>query len=210
MTRRRRRELTEEERLLWRHVVRHVEPLPGKAIPSDPAPTPAVPETATAPPPKVARTRPAPERAPGVPPKPRAPTAAPYRPTPPAPPPIPPLAKLPRKERTALSRRARRPDATLDLHGMRQGEAHLALHGFLHRAAAQGHAIVLVITGKGAPGRDGGMAALFEERGVLRRLVPHWLAEPAIRGLVVGFEPAAHHHGGEGALYVRLRRRDGR
>ncbi|WP_029032916.1 Smr/MutS family protein [Salinarimonas rosea] len=208
MTRRRRRELTEEERLLWRHVVRHVEPLPGKAIPPEPAPP--VPPTATAAPPKVARTKPAPGRAPGVPPKPRAPTAAPYRPTPPAPPPIPPLSKLARKERTALARRSRRPDATLDLHGMRQGEAHLALHGFLHRAAAQGQAIVLVITGKGAPGRGGETGALFEERGVLRRLVPHWLAEPGLRGLVVGFEPAAHHHGGEGALYVRLRRRDWR
>ncbi|GGK53562.1 Smr/MutS family protein [Salinarimonas ramus] len=206
MTRRRKRELTEEERLLWRHVVRHVEPLPGKAVPPDPLPARA-PETATAAPPRVAPAADAPKRPPGTPPSPRMPTAAPYRPVPAPPPPIPPLTKLARKERAALSRRSRHPDATLDLHGMRQSEAHLALHGFLHRAASQGHTIVLVVTGKGG---SPGTGSIFDERGVLRRLVPHWLAEPGVRGLVVGFESAAHHHGGEGALYVRLRRRNGR
>ena len=43
-------------------------------------------------------------------------------------------------------------------------------------------------------------------RSVLRRLVPHWLAEPGLRGLVLGFEQAARGHGGGGALYVRIRR----
>jgi DNA-nicking Smr family endonuclease len=64
--------------------------------------------------------------------------------------------------------------------------------------------VVLVVTGKGgAPSGD----ALFEERGVLRRVVPHWLRLPDLRPLVLGFEEAAGHHGGSGALYVRLRRR---
>jgi DNA-nicking Smr family endonuclease len=41
---------------------------------------------------------------------------------------------------------------------------------------------------------------------VLKRQVPQWLRLPAVRDLVVGFEPAHITHGGEGALYVRLRR----
>jgi DNA-nicking Smr family endonuclease len=41
----------------------------------------------------------------------------------------------------------------------------------------------------------------------LRRVVPHWLRLPDVRPFVLGFEEAARHHGGEGALYVRLRRR---
>jgi len=63
---------------------------------------------------------------------------------------------------------------------------------------------VLVITGKGAAATG---ASLFEERGVLRRIVPHWLRLPELRPLVLGFEEAAQHHGGAGALYVRLRKR---
>jgi DNA-nicking Smr family endonuclease len=33
-----------------------------------------------------------------------------------------------------------------------------------------------------------------------------WLSSPAMRDLVVGFGEAARHHGGEGALYVQIRR----
>lgn len=199
MTPRRKRELTEEERLLWRHVVRHVEPLKGRDLETDFRDAP----TQTAAPPAVTPAKPPPP-APLSRKPPRPATAAPYRPTPPPPPPIPPITPLARKERTALRRRVRQPDASIDLHGMRQAEAHPALLGFLRRAAAQGHSIVLVVTGKGGPPGEG---SLFDERGVLRRLVPHWLREPDLRGVVVGFETAAHHHGGEGALYVRLRRR---
>jgi DNA-nicking Smr family endonuclease len=41
---------------------------------------------------------------------------------------------------------------------------------------------------------------------VLRRQVPLWLGLPELRDVVVGFEEAHIAHGGEGALYVRLRR----
>jgi DNA-nicking Smr family endonuclease len=91
-------------------------------------------------------------------------------------------------------------DARLDLHGMTQIRAHRALFGFLQRAHHDGLAFVLVITGKGK------MGAAESERGVLRRQVPQWLALPEFRSLVVGFEEAHIGHGGEGALYVRVRR----
>ena len=58
---------------------------------------------------------------------------------------------------------------------------------------------MLVITGKGKIGAE-------SERGVLRRQVPQWLSLPEFRSLVVGFEEAHIGHGGEGALYVRVRR----
>jgi DNA-nicking Smr family endonuclease len=85
---------------------------------------------------------------------------------------------------------------------MTQREAHDALIGFLRNAQARGATLVLVITGKGAPG-----AGRTNERGVLKRQVPQWLRLPGLRELIVGFEPAHVAHGGEGALYVRLRRR---
>jgi DNA-nicking Smr family endonuclease len=88
-------------------------------------------------------------------------------------------------------------EGRVDLHGMTQEEAYSLLHSFLHRAHAGGIRYVLIITGKGSS--SGG-------DGVLRRSVPAWLSTPAFRHLVSSHDHAARHHGGSGALYVRLRR----
>ena len=127
--------------------------------------------------------------------------ARPVSPVPQAPAPRsapPPLAPMERRMRQRLSRGSAGVDARLDLHGMRQAAAKPRLENFLKNAQARGHTLVLVITGKGG-GDD-------PERGVLRRQVPHWLALPELRSLVVGFEEADRGHGGAGALYVRVRR----
>ncbi|MDA7946397.1 MAG: Smr/MutS family protein [Hyphomicrobiaceae bacterium] len=95
-------------------------------------------------------------------------------------------------------------DARIDLHGARQLEAHRMLKSFLAGAQENGHRYVLVITGKGSSRAQGGEA---QGRGVLNREVPRWLSEPEFRQWVVSFAPAHKRHGGEGALYVRIRRR---
>jgi DNA-nicking Smr family endonuclease len=89
----------------------------------------------------------------------------------------------------------------LDLHGYTQAQAHSALLHFLSNAHARDVRLVLVITGKGSKtlGRGG-------EMGVLRRQVPQWLGLPEFRSFVIGFEDAHVAHGGEGALYVRVRK----
>lgn len=92
-------------------------------------------------------------------------------------------------------------EARIDLHEMTQNVAHDALLGFLRQAQAMGLRHVLVITGRGA-----GPGSAFGARGVLRRVVPLWFAGPEFRPLVSGFDSAERHHGGEGALYVRVRR----
>jgi len=101
------------------------------------------------------------------------------------------------KQRVARGKEAI--DGRLDLHGLTQSEAHATLLRFLRAASARGARIVLIITGKGARAGD-------SERGVLRRHVPQWLGLPEFRAMVVGFEDAHITHGGEGALYVRVRR----
>jgi DNA-nicking Smr family endonuclease len=86
----------------------------------------------------------------------------------------------------------------VDLHGMTQSEAHNLLLAFLRTAHDRGLRYVLVITGKGSS--SGG-------DGVLKRSVPDWLATGPFRLLVSGYDEAARHHGGGGALYVRMRRK---
>ena len=92
-------------------------------------------------------------------------------------------------------------DGSIDLHGMRQAEAHATLRRFLFARAARGDRTLLVITGKGAAS-DGEHAT----RGVLRAMLPIWLAERDLAPLIAGWQAAARGHGGDGAFYVRLRR----
>ncbi|MBI1180720.1 MAG: DNA mismatch repair protein MutS [Alphaproteobacteria bacterium] len=99
-------------------------------------------------------------------------------------------------------------DARLDLHGMTQEKAYRTLGPFLARAQAMGKRVVLVVTGKGgAPRKDDLESGWREERtGVLRSVVPEWLAEGDNAARVVAWHPASPKHGGDGALYVVLRR----
>jgi DNA-nicking Smr family endonuclease len=96
-------------------------------------------------------------------------------------------------------------DGTLDLHGMRQDEAFGALSRYLRARAGRGDRTILVITGKGLKKMNGDPTTIVE-RGVLRTMLPIWLASPDLGPLVAGWNQAAQGHGGEGAWYVRLRR----
>ncbi|HEY1711130.1 MAG TPA: Smr/MutS family protein [Rhizomicrobium sp.] len=101
------------------------------------------------------------------------------------------------------------PDARLDLHGYTETAAHDALLNFLRGAQARGHRMIIVVTGKGAK-RDAGAPFDLEldrkARGILKTVVPRWLAEPAFARFVAAVRQAHVRHGGEGALYVYLRR----
>ena len=175
----RRRKLTEEERTLWGWITRSVAPLRRQPVPATAPPAAATP----------AKTRSAP------------------RPHPPsrekAPPqkPAPRLEPLDRRLKQRLARGREPIEARIDLHGRTQDEAHTTLLRFLRKAQEDGVRFVLVITGKGARARDE-----WSERGVLKRQVPLWLKLPEFRAYVVGFEPAHVGHGGEGALYVRIKK----
>ncbi len=177
MSGRRGRGLADEERVLWTAVTQSIAPL------------------------KRGRGRVASDdaAAPAPPPSRKAVTAAPRaaavaKSVPPAPP----LTPLDRRLKKRVAKGRDAIDGRLDLHGLTQAEAHAVLTRFLNAAAAREARLVLVITGKGRSDRAGS--------GVLRRQVPLWLALPELRALVIGFEPAHVAHGGDGALYVRLRR----
>ncbi|WP_404400932.1 Smr/MutS family protein [Pelagibacterium halotolerans] len=95
-------------------------------------------------------------------------------------------------------------DATLDLHGLTQDEAQAALHRFIPARAARGDRTILVITGKGLK-KTGYLQ--IEQKGVLRSMVPVWLKAPELAPFIAGVDRAHQSHGGEGALYVRLKRK---
>ncbi len=174
----RRKTLTAEDRRLWREVVSSVKPLRGTIL----HPEPQVVDTESQ------EIAPAPQKQP----KGTAPAAL-----------APALPKLPGRlvgrldDRTTrdLKKGRLRIDSRIDLHGMNEAHAHAQLLTHLRHSRAAGLRMVLVITGKGA--RSGG---------ILRNAVPKWFETPPFNLLVSAWRPAEAAHGGNGALYVRIRR----
>ena len=223
--RRRPRRLSDEERRLWETVAASVDPLvaPGRrgrvapdSIASESTAVSAVPTETNAP---IDASPPPPKRDPQIlrPTGPvrrgphgavqpmihvkHAPAADGLAPAIVAPPS---LARFDQRTKRRLVRGTIAIDERLDLHGYTEAAAHSLLRGFLITARGRGARIVLVITGKGqGPGKVQGPG---RERGVLRRAVPHWLSDPSLRDVVLGWEEAHLAHGGAGAIYVRLRR----
>lgn len=83
-------------------------------------------------------------------------------------------------------------DARLDLHGMRPDEARDHVLAFLKEKRQRGERCVLVIHGKG--------------EGVLRGEIAAWLSQGRAKEHVAAFSTAREEDGGEGAVYVALRR----
>ena len=180
----RRRQLSDEEQALWSGFARSIKPL--RKQHSDRSPVAAdkpVPRAAIS---REAKPQPAPPA--------RTQLAK-----------TPPLAPLGRRLKQRVARGREPIEARIDLHGMTQAQAHAALLRFLQRAQDDDARIALVVTGKGT-GAGAGTRDSASERGVLKRQVPIWLSLPEFRSLIVGFEEAHIGHGGQGALYVRLRR----
>ncbi len=175
------RPLSAEERALWRHVTETV---------NRTAPLDVDPDESAPPPP--ARPHATPRRRAHLPP--------PDVPATKAPPALTHGGSVGMDGKTArrLKRGKLMIDARLDLHGHTQRAAHDALTGFIARGIDRGHRTVLVITGKGDP--------VAGRPGVLKDMVPRWLNEMPIRQWVSGFSYAAVKDGGEGALYIRLKR----
>lgn len=98
------------------------------------------------------------------------------------------------------------PDATLDLHGMTQTAAHRALGHFLRGARERGNRLIVVVTGKGNPRAPDAAAWTQSPHGVLKDMVPRWLAEPGMSQWIARVQQAHIRHGGGGALYVYLRK----
>jgi len=115
--------------------------------------------------------------------------------------------------RQKLRRGKVRPEGRIDLHGMTQDRAHAALSRYIAAAQQRGKRFILVVTGKGGAKADMvelSHSAYQRGQGVLRTNVPRWLSEPPLASRIVSYYAANAEHGGDGALYVILKRvRDG-
>ena len=185
----RRRDLSAEERALWRKIARSANPLDEARLQrlDDPAPPPKKAKPQSEAPIKTGGMRLSSADAQKV-----------NRPARPA----------DRGGEKRLRRGKVEIDARIDLHGMTQAAALNSLTGFLHSARRRGCACVLVITGKGVmtKPRDHAPWEYPEAPGVLRRKLPEWLARPDLAPLVSGYATAHARHGGTGAFYVMMRK----
>ena len=91
-----------------------------------------------------------------------------------------------------------RPEAQLDLHGMRAEIARDAVIRFLSRSISCRYGCVLVIHGKGLHSGKTGP--------VLRQVVVDCLTSPRVRNAIRAFCPACAQDGGSGAMYICLRK----
>lgn len=185
---RRRRTVTSDEHSLWRLAMRDTEPLPGRALPDATAAPPpgALPVEVAGPPVADGLAG----RGSGLP-------VSGHRNRLPALDPSSPPG-LDRRTDDRLRRGRLGIDGRIDLHGMTQSQAHAALNSFILRGWHEQRRMVLVITGKGSGGQGAG---------ILRQVVPRWLNEAPLRPLVLAIQRAQPKDGGDGALYVLLKRR---
>lgn len=171
------RKLHAEEARLWGHVTATVRPMPGRAVVKVEAPVVK---------PAKDKDDALPARLKGPAPKPAA-----AKPRPPAPP-----ERIEPGRHRRIVRGHEPLEARIDLHGMTHDRARATLEAFILRVWDEGCREVLVITGKGSMGE-----------GILRRYTPEWLATPPLRDIVAGISTAHRRHGGDGALYVALKRK---
>jgi DNA-nicking Smr family endonuclease len=180
-----------EELALWRETMKRARPLAKRPAGLGARPEPLQPSAARAPAP-----------APGALPRPAPVTVSTER--------VKPVPALPAKLVRALSRGSEAIDARIDLHGMTQERARATIERFLSYARARGYRLVLVVTGKGAAGaaRSDAIDPYTEQspRGVLRAMLPRWLSLPPMCDWILGMSPASPRHGGDGALYIQLRK----
>ncbi|MCZ8370785.1 MAG: Smr/MutS family protein [Porphyrobacter sp.] len=189
------RGLSVGEQAAWAHLAASVKPLPGKKRPAPPKPlipVPAKPQKVAAPA-KPAKPAPKPRPSlavrtvPGVPVAPAAPDAG-----------------LDSHWDRRVKAGRLDPDLTLDLHGHTLDTAYDRIMAALDQAQAMGARVVLVVAGRERPVDP---ADRMAKRGAIRAKLLDWLAASRHAGAITAVRRAHIRHGGEGALYLILKRR---
>jgi DNA-nicking Smr family endonuclease len=178
-----RRRLSAEEQALWTALARTVRPIRPATRPAPPVP--ADPPAPIASPAKTGLTLPPPR------------THA-------APPARVPAAVLDSGWERRIRGGTISPDMSIDLHGSTLAAAHGRLNQAIAAALARDARVLLVVTGKPRKSvRAGGEPG----RGAIRAEIGHWLDTSPHADRIASVRIAHPRHGGDGALYVILRRK---
>ncbi|OYU34019.1 Smr/MutS family protein [Novosphingobium sp. PASSN1] len=184
------RGLSPEESALWRRVAATVTPLhPRRPVPA-PASLTTTPSEPPLPPPKRVKGRVPPPRPEAV------PITTQVRPLT--------AGGLDSSWDRKLGRGPIQPDVTIDLHGLTLGMAHDRLNGGIAQALAMGARVILLIAGKHRPVPENDLRG--ERRGAIRAKLLDWLAASPHSARIASVRPAQPRHGGDGAVYIVLRK----
>ena len=128
-----------------------------------------------------------------------------------------PPPRVDRRTRKRLGKGQQEVDRSIDLHGFTQDQAFRQLKSVIEGAIKRGDKTLLVVTGKGSarfsqsdegvPVAQRTRADFDQFEGVLKRMVPIWLEGTELKPFIEAYGEAAKDHGGEGAMYIILRRR---
>lgn len=199
------RGLSVGEQAAWAHLAASVKPLPGKKRPAPPAIAKPAPGAAVKPPPPGKFVKPAKPANASPPPFREGPGAGVRRPKP-ASAPLP--APAPAGLDSHWDRRVKggrvEPDLTLDLHGHTLDTAYDRIMTALDQARAMNARVVLVVAGRERPVDP---ADRMTRRGAIRAKLLDWLAASRHADAITAVRRAHIRHGGEGALYLFLKRR---
>lgn len=190
------RGLTAGEQAAWAHLASSVKPLPGKKRPAPPVEAKGTTEGGGGASPAVAKAPPKFVKPPKPSPKPRPPVTAP------APAPTAPGLDSHWDRRMKAGRLE--PDLTLDLHGHTLDTAYDRVMSALDQARSMGARVVLVVAGRERPVDP---ADRMAKRGAIRAKLLDWLAASRHADAITAVRRAHVRHGGEGALYLILKRR---
>lgn len=94
-------------------------------------------------------------------------------------------------------------EAVLDLHGKRENDAFEQVENFIVQNFYAGKRCVVIVTGKGGLHQTDD---IYMPRGILKKQVPQWLNMPRIRSMILVFKNPSERLGGNGALYILLKR----
>ena len=95
----------------------------------------------------------------------------------------------------------------LDLHGSSLDEANKRVKKFIIKSYNSGYKKLIIITGKGSRSKTSDNPYVSRQMGILKNSIPEYISNDAdLSNIIKNITKADVQHGGEGAIYISLKR----